>query len=332
MTGEAGSLTSLDICLCTHNPDQPLLRTALHSILSQTADHCRFSVLLVDSASTPPLRRDILNDLMACGISCRLIRLEKPGLARARARAIRETGRDLILFVDDDNELSPSYVEQALSIADSDPEIGCFGGKLLLPDHVNPPSRITSYVRFLAVRDDGDVAVTRRSADWGIWEPSGAGAVVRRELAELFADRFEADARVARLGRTGTARLSCGEDNLMMRAAAQLGLKSSYQPTLVLTHHVDPSRFKIAYLLRLLFWFGRSEIVLSRILQTEPYKPWRQRHWARACGALIQAGMSPVNVLCSAAINLGKWVELRQSDSAADVQARAPRAFRGKAT
>lgn len=303
----------LDICLCTHNPDPHLIKRVLGAIAGQDADPERLFLTVVDNASTPRLDSSILDMVRERGIECQLIREGRLGVVHARARAIRETGNDLILFVDDDNELAPNYARIALRIAEDDPGIGCFGGKLSLPPDVVSPERLNGFIRYLAVRDDGDLPITRLTPEWGPWEPPGAGAVVRRDLATLYRERVDSDPRVVELGRRGKYRLSCGEDNLMMRAASQLGLKASYQPDLVLTHHINPARFKLQYLLRLLYWYGRSEVLLSHLLGAKLYRPWKRENLLNSLRDLVAQGPTLVNLLCDAAINLGKWVEDRRS-------------------
>ena len=303
--------SALDVCLCTHSPDPAIFRRVLDALATQRESRGRYTVLIIDNASEPPLDESILDDLVANHIECRLIHEPNLGLVNARTRGIRESRAPLILFVDDDNELSPTYVAAALEIARNDVGIGCFGGKIRLPDGITPPWYLGDYVRFLAIRDDGEESITRLTHEWGPWEPIGAGAIVRRELAELFVQRVDSDSRVRALGRRGRAGLYCGEDNLMMRSAAQLGMKSSYQPRLSLIHHMPKSRFRVGYMLRLLYWFGRSDVLLNRILWGEFLKPDPRPLWRTIPGRIGRMLRFPFRSLFDLAVGLGRWVELK---------------------
>jgi len=50
-----------------------------------------------------------------------------------------------------------------------------------------------------------------------------------------------------------------------MRSAAHVGLKNAYVPSLVLYHHLDPRRFKVGYLLRLMRAYGASHVLLEHV-------------------------------------------------------------------
>jgi hypothetical protein len=204
--------------------------------------------------------------LRSAGIAARIVREEVPGVARARLRAIRETGSGLILFVDDDNELAPDFIEVGLAIAAREGSLGCFGGRLLLPDYLRPAAWVQPFLPYLAIKDAGDAVIAGIADHWGAWEPPTAGAFVRREVARAYLLHGEEEPRILDLGRHGRGGLGSCEDSLMMRQARELGLLNAYQPDLRLFHHLDPGRFKLGYLLRLMHAYGRSQVLLEVIL------------------------------------------------------------------
>jgi len=261
----------LDVCICTHNPRADILKVVINSVAAQTADPESFQVVLVDNASFPPIDKEILNPLQSEGIRARIVREDKPGIARARVRAARETCGDWILFVDDDNELAPNYIEEGYKFIFSQENIGCFGGKLLLPENIQPPAWVKPFLPYLAIKDVGDELIMGGSSDWGIWEPPTAGAFIRRALLNEYCARSEVNAMLFKLGRQGTKNLASCEDSLIMRTAFHLGLKNAYNPRLVLYHHLDNKRFKLGYLIRLMYAYGISHVVLEALLKgTQP--------------------------------------------------------------
>jgi glycosyltransferase involved in cell wall biosynthesis len=257
---------SLEVCICTHDPRTDILQLTLGSLAGQSAGAGSFSVLIVDNASSPPLPEALLAPLVQAGIAARLVFEARPGVAQARLRAIRETTSDWILFVDDDNELAPEFIERGLSIAVDGPDLACFGGKLLLPSHLSPPDWARPFLPYLAIKDVGDEAIKGIAEHWGQWEPPTAGAFVRRSLALAYLDRITRDPRILELGRKGRRGLGSCEDSLMMRQALGLRLVNAYQPALRLFHHLDPTRFRLGYLLRLMHGYGRSHVLLERSL------------------------------------------------------------------
>ena len=51
-----------------------------------------------------------------------------------------------------------------------------------------------------------------------------------------------------------------------MRMAHRVDLACSYQPELQVIHHLDNRRFKATYLFKLFYGYGRSYVLLERIL------------------------------------------------------------------
>ncbi len=253
----------IDLCLCTHDPEPRLLARVIRALAAQSAGGGAFRVLLLDSATRVPLSSALLAPLGAAGIEARLVREPAPGLVQARLRCIEETAAPWLLFVDDDTVLAPDFIAEGIAFAAARPDVGAFGGKLLLPEEVRAPAWARPFFSFLALRDDGDEVIAGSSDDWGLWEPPGAGLFVRREVAEEFRRRFGGDPRIRALGRRGRRGLSSGEDALLVRQARRLDLVTAYVPALVLHHHLRPGRFRLRYLLPFMAAHGRS------VVQTE---------------------------------------------------------------
>lgn len=277
------------VCICSHNPDPKTLGIVVTALAQQTAPPGSFHVLLVDNASSPPLGRGSVWPLLKAGVAVRIVREEKPGLARARLKAIAETEDDWVIFVDDDNQLAADYVAKAIRFAAENPGIGCFGGRLVLPSVIKPESWVEPFLPDLGVRDYGDAVITNFDQDqWGEWEPAGAGAVVHRRVLEEYQRLSETEAGFFNLGRSGNWGVASCDDSLMMRGAVRLGMGSAYVPGLELRHYINPRRFRLSYLLRLMYGYGQSFVRLDRVLYGDIPPPkdyskfrrtWRKMKW-----------------------------------------------------
>ena len=267
----------MEVCICTFNPRQDVLKLVLRSIAAQTAPSTRFNFLLVDNSSSPPLKVDLLAPLEARGIKCRLVRDTRAGIFQARNRAMRESTQPLILWVDDDTELPDHYVVQCLAIAEAHPEIGCFGGKLLMGPNCRYAKWTVTIHPWLAIIDRGETPITNKANHWGLWEPPTAGAVVRRQVIDCYLDFVGKLPSNYVIGQVGNKALLRGEDSLLMRMAHRVDLACSYQPSLQVIHHLDNRRFKAAYLFKLFYGYGRSYVLLEKILG-DPLPPmtWRE--------------------------------------------------------
>lgn len=256
----------IDVCLCTFNPRPDVLKLVLESIAAQTLHQAAFSVLVVDNASFPPVDDSALAPLKKRRIASRLVRENRPGIFHARNRAMRESTASLILWIDDDTELPREYIARCLQISFDHPDIGCFGGKLLLGPHCRFPRWTKPIHSWLAVIDRGDAPITNKVDRWGPWEPPTAGAVVRRTVITRYLE-FVANLPAGySIGQVGNKDLMRGEDSLLMRMAVRVGLACSYQPSLQLIHHIDNRRFRTRYLFRLFYGYGRSYVRLEKIM------------------------------------------------------------------
>ena len=254
----------LQVCLCTHNPRPEIFHKVLTALRRQTV-RTPFEVIIVDNASQPPIEEWACRNALGAETPLRIERESTLGIAAARVRAVATTAADWVLFVDDDTELMPDYIEEGLKIIAANPTIGCFGGKLIVPDYLAPASWTSPLLPFLAIKDLGDEAVTSLADEWRHCEPPTAGAFVRRPVLNRYLSIMRVNQMAPSLGRKGHRGLRSGEDALMMRGAYALGLAVSYQPPLKLVHHLHPSRFRFGYLLRLMWGHGRTLFILDRI-------------------------------------------------------------------
>lgn len=256
----------LDLCICTHNPRPDILTKVISSVVAQDVARGSFRFILVDNASVPPLTEEVLAPLRAAGIKARLLREDTPGLQRARLCAIRRTSAEWILWVDDDNELFPDFVRSGLEFMAVRPDVGCFGGRLLLPESLKPAAWVTPFLPYLGIRDYGDEPIIARLRAWGLAEPAGAGAWVRRPVIGEYLRLASGDSSFFRLGRTGSSDLASCDDSCMMQCADRVGLACAYVPTLRLWHHLSPHRFRYQYLMRLMRAYGRSHVLLASVM------------------------------------------------------------------
>lgn len=258
----------LDVCVFTHNPRRDVFQIVVEAIGRQTCARERFHTWIVDNASAPPITDAELKPLARGGVRHTILREDRLGLLFGRFRAIEATSCEWVVFVDDDNELAPDYLEHAAAVASANPHFGAFGGKLLLPDSLKPavPKWIEPLLPYLAVHDHGDERFSACLPHWDKCQPAGAGAVVRRSVLLRFANRLQQISKDIQLGRRGKKGLASCEDGVLMRGCHPLGLHCAYEPSLRLNHHIHPGRLNFRYLFRLFYHYGRSHVVLERCL------------------------------------------------------------------
>lgn len=245
------------VAICTHNPDVSLLRRALDAIVPQLSPNDA-ELLIIDNNSSPPLATvSSLTDYPA-----RIIPEPTPGLTAAREAAYAAASGAVIVFVDDDNILGPSYVHDVLQEFDGESRLAIVGGRVV-PEYEAPPPRWfdDEMEQWLAVKRYPETFRAEISKpEWSTHFPVGAGMAVRREFALEYQRDCEMSSRIQ--GRRGAA-LSSGEDLDMSLFALSTGRHVAVTGRLCLTHVIGRGRLDVDYLRRLAVSNVRSALELE---------------------------------------------------------------------
>src|SRR5262245_23036611 len=180
-----GLMPEVSVIICSHNPKPDYLRRTLDALRAQTLLKDRWELLLIDNASKPPLASSLD---MSWHPNARHIAESELGLAPARRRGINEASADLLVFVDDDNLLDPSYLTEALAISRKWSQLGVFGSATILPEFECPPAQnLKRFVHLLAIRQNDRDLWSNVISSPAIM-PWGAGLCVRREVARAYCE------------------------------------------------------------------------------------------------------------------------------------------------
>jgi len=254
-------MSRLTVILCTHNPREKFIRETLGALRNQTLPIEDWDLLVIDNASQPPLATTL--DL-TWHPRARIVREEQLGIAHARLCALQEatkTGAPLILFVDDDNILSPDYLAEGLTIANGWPQLGCWGGQLLPRYEVPPPSWIDEYKKYLAI-------FPLKQPTWGNQRgsndllPPTAGTFIRRTVWLKFIELVQTNPLRLTLGPKGNIRIG-GEDMDLMLTAFDLGLGLGRFPCLTLEHIMPAERLTAEYMTGLIKSINLGSVLLE---------------------------------------------------------------------
>ncbi|MGO4373410.1 glycosyltransferase [Paenibacillus sp. MCAF20] len=116
------------IAICTHNRAEDV-REALLSLLRQNFTDA-FEVIVVDNRSTDNTKQVVQEINQMTNIPIIYVYEERLGLSVARNRAIRESKGEYVLFLDDDAVASKEWISGIVSLFETDPRIGCVGGRI----------------------------------------------------------------------------------------------------------------------------------------------------------------------------------------------------------
>ena len=231
----------VSVILCSRNPRPAVLGRVLSSLAAQSLTHSAREVIVVDNGSEPPLSLERIGNLA----NMRIVVEPLVGLTAARIRGIHEARRELVVFVDDDNLLDPNYLETALRIAQENPQIGAFGGRISAEFEASPPDWVQPFLSHVAVIDVPRDQWTNNPADHSLI-PCGAGLCMRRQAAVAYADAAQADPQRLALDRSGSSMMSCGDTDMVL-SCVDAGWGMGRFTALHLTHVIPASRLEFGY-------------------------------------------------------------------------------------
>ena len=250
----------ISVIICTHNPREEYLQHTLEGLKQQSLPVTDWELLLIDNDSDNALSGDVDISWHPQG---RHVREEELGLTPARLRGIKESKADLLVFVDDDNVLNADYLEEALEIAGKHPFIGVYGGSSIGLYEKRPPEWAEIMLSDLAIRD-----VTEDS--WAclpgtkalVCAPCGAGMVIRKAIAEHYAELLEENSMRAAMDRKGSSLSSAGDSDMAL-TACKMGYAIGTFFNLSLNHLIPEQRLERDYLIRLAEGQSFSYVILT---------------------------------------------------------------------
>lgn len=310
------SLLKLSVILCTHNPRADYFNRVLKALAQQTLPYTDWELLIIDNAS-----KNLLADQLDLSWhpQGRIIRENTLGLTPARLRGVRESRGQLLVFVDDDNVLGPTYLTEISLIAQQYSQVGAFSGKSIPEYEISPEPWIENFHQVMALRDLGEhIALSTQPysrQSYPDCAPVGAGMVIRRAAFTAYFSIAQADQNKLSLGRKGS-QLTSGEDNDIILTILEHGWRVGYFPQLSLTHLISANRLNKAYMAKLnqaatRSWvqvldmhgirnwpkIARWSVIPRKLKSFLAHRAWKNTeayiHWCGSCGLLEgQANLS----------------------------------------
>lgn len=265
---------ALSVVLCTHNPHRGRLARTLAGLRAQTLSPAQWELLVIDNRSEPALSMSELD--LAWHATARVLREPTLGLSHARAAGFSATQADIVVLVDDDNVLDPTYLSRCIDVFADDAKLGVIGGKSIPEFEHAPAAWMREFDGLLALRDLGDTRINTYADTppraYPAHAPMGAGMALRRAAATAWLAAFRDPQRLRLSDRRGGALTSAGDNDIVM-CAMRAGHGVAYVPELRLLHLIPAGRMTRAYLARLNEGIQSSWMQLLRLHGINPWPP-----------------------------------------------------------
>ena len=260
MTAEmSGAPSTASVLICTYNRAD-LLRATLASLARMAAARA-WDIIVVDNNSTDATRTVVERFGATSPVPVTYLFEGRQGKSHALNTGLIAAGGDLIVFTDDDVEVSEGWLEAACGALDADRSIDYTGGPVRPLWECDPPSWIDRQ------RSDlwGTLAILDYGPDAFVFEerlqvPLGVNMAVRRSLVDRIGG-FHPD-----LGRRGRLLLGQEQAEFLARARAA-SARGRYVPAMGVEHVVPASRMTRRYFRRWWYWKGVSRALVDRLHQ-----------------------------------------------------------------
>jgi glycosyltransferase involved in cell wall biosynthesis len=232
----------VSIVVCTYNGDKRLPDTLRHLAQQRVLHHIPWEVIVVDNASSDNTSQTVIKewDKHKCSAQFSLLVQPKSGLTYARELALEKARYEFILFCDDDNWLSETYVNTAYDLMLQHSSIGVLGGYGELVYETTPPGWAASYTVFANGRQAPRSGKVLRNAVYG------AGCVIRKTAY----DKVHSAGFKPMLTDRVASNLSSGGDYEFCYALALAGYDIWYDERLKFKHFMPKERITWEYYTR----------------------------------------------------------------------------------
>lgn len=259
----------VSIVISTYNREE-YIEAALNSLRDQTLGYEDFEVILVNNNSTDSTE-NICRKFQKNNptLDFKYFLEKKQGLSYARNRGIEETSGDIVVFLDDDAEALPDYLENLINHFKSN-QLLVGGGKIIPKWETGKPKWMSRFLEpLVSVIDYSKKKVPFKQGKY----PIGANMFFHKSIFEKVG-LFNTE-----LGRTGK-NLMGGEEKDIFARVSGLSIPIMYLPDVVVWHNIPVERISKAFIKKQATGIGMSEYLrckdskskyISRLL-LEAYK------------------------------------------------------------
>jgi glycosyltransferase involved in cell wall biosynthesis len=236
---DTGRPKGVSVIICCFNSADRLPPTLQHLAQQRVDREVEWEIILVDNASTDKTvetAHDLWAEYKGPG-NFFVVSEEKPGLSAARHKGYETARFKYLLFCDDDNWLSPDYVQLCYDIMEKRPDVAVTGGQNVAAFETEAPGWFNEVAKSYAVGKQYETSGDVTWRDEKLW---GAGSVYNSEaLRFLYNNHFE-QLMTDRIGN----KITSGGDHELCCALRLTGYKLYYDERLKLTHYMTKGRLK----------------------------------------------------------------------------------------
>jgi glycosyltransferase involved in cell wall biosynthesis len=242
---------TFSVIICTYNPENQIFCKLISAIAAlQNPEKSSYEIIIVDNNSKSPTgEKKEVKELAAASTNVAVIVEKKPGLTSARLAGAHKAIGDWLIFFDDDNEPSQSYLLNLEKLVLAYPQVGCWGPGVVDVQYVgqNVHPWFNKNRRLFQEKKSTELEFAS-AADWLDCYPFGTGLCIKKEIVDAYKENLVAG-RYTLTDRIGKKLVSGGDTQLVLQAV-KLGYAAGTSPTLQLNHLIAEKKLKFKYMLQ----------------------------------------------------------------------------------
>ncbi|MBN2612172.1 MAG: glycosyltransferase [Bacteroidales bacterium] len=241
----------LSVVICSYNSEKRIKKVLDCLANQENCENILWEVIMVDNASTDNVVEVARQSWRHPTVPLHIFHEYKQGQSYATRTGFEKATYDVVVTVDDDNYVCPTYISRAFKIMEEHPEVGIAGGRGIGYFDEEPPAWFKDVEQGFAIGPQAEKEGYVSNERGYLY---GAGAVIRKPVYDYL---MNSDFELILKGRIGKS-LVAGEDAERCQAFCILGYKLWYDPKLEFQHHMASKRIDWNYTRKLYNSFGRA--------------------------------------------------------------------------
>lgn len=249
--------------ICTYNREK-YIGGSLTTVCSQAFDPELFEVVVVDNNSpdgTAAICKQYAEEYNT--IRFRYFLETNQGISYARNRGIKEACGEYIVFIDDDETIDTTYLQQLDKMLADYPDAQLIGTAVEPVYEVEKPKWLSHFTMRLITGyyNKGSQVKIVGAGDY----PGTGHAIIRKKLFERFGV-FNTD-----LGRKGGSLLGAEDKDMFLRLIEN-NIPCYYFPGIPIYHHIPQSKLTDDFFARLTYSIGKSERIRTKAISAKVFR------------------------------------------------------------
>jgi glycosyltransferase involved in cell wall biosynthesis len=257
-------MTTFSFIICSHRAPDSILETLRSIFIQLDADDTE--IILINNGFTKDKALELYSYAASFGKSkfFSIVNESKTGLGNARIKGFRSCSGSYLVLLDDDNYISPDFLNALRVITAEKPGVGGICPLVIADWETLPEKWLQDFGRYcLSYNASGEYLPETTEMEWDasqfhqVLRPPGGGMIINRIVADAYLKEVSNHQQRIDLSRQPDSLVGC-EDYDLYSFVGRLSMSALITDRLRMFHRIPSHRTTMGYLVRLNFQMLRS--------------------------------------------------------------------------